>query len=89
MSTQQTSRSLREVLATNSDLRHKMRQAAALAAYNVIKDAGITVTAADIADAQADIAAMTIPLDAMKKDTLSDVATLASAAATIATLAGF
>ena len=33
-------RSLREVLATNAALRHKVHQAAALAAYNVIKDAG-------------------------------------------------
>jgi hypothetical protein len=57
----QTTQSLREVLATNRDLRHKVQQAAAQAAYQVIKEAGITVTAADVADARGDIAAMTIP----------------------------
>jgi len=56
----QSSQSLRVILATNTELRHKAQRAAALAAFQVITDAGITVTEADIADTRGDIAAMTI-----------------------------
>jgi hypothetical protein len=54
-----TTQSLREVLAANRDLRQKVQKAMALAAYKAVTDAGITVTATDIADAQEDIAALT------------------------------
>ncbi len=97
VSTQQGNPSLRVVLATNAELRHKIHQSMATAAFNVIKDAGLKVTAADIADAQSDIAALTVPAGAIKTDatgavkmdTVGDVASIASSVATIAVLAGF
>jgi len=89
MPTEQSSQSLRVALATNPDLRHKVQQAAALAAHNVLKEAGITVTAADVADAQSDIAALSVPSGAIKADTAGDIINGVSTAFGIAGLFGF
>ena len=53
--------SLRVVLATNIDLRHKTQRAAATAAYQVLKEAGITISDNDLAEWNADMRAMAIP----------------------------
>ena len=53
--------SLRVVLATNIDLRHKAQRAAAAATYQVLKEAGVTVSDNDIAEWHADMRAMAIP----------------------------
>jgi hypothetical protein len=97
MSTQHASPSLRVALATNPDLRRKIHQSMATAALNTLKEAGVKVTAADIADAQADIAALTVPAGAIKTDatgavkmdTVGDVASVATSVATIVGLTGF
>ncbi len=92
-----TQPSLRVMLATDPILRRKIHQAMARAAYDVVKESGISISGNDIADAQSDIAALTVPVTclktdpngAVKMDTTSDVASIASSVATIAVLAGF
>lgn len=49
------SKTLREILATDRVLRERVQRAAALAAYEVVKAAGIHITEVDISDAQADL----------------------------------
>lgn len=51
-------KTLREILASDRVLRERVQRAAALAAYEVVKAAGIRITEADIADAQADLKAL-------------------------------
>ena len=65
---------LREVLATNTALRRNVQKAATAAAYQVLTDAGITITDADIADAKGDVAAMSLPVTTGAKDPAGDVA---------------
>jgi hypothetical protein len=89
MATSQTGRSLREVLATNAELRRKVQAAAAQAAYNVLKEAGVSVTAADVADAKADISALSGPSSGIHADTAGDIIAGVNTAVTIAALAGF
>jgi len=95
MSAQQGTRSLREVMATNPELRRKAQKAAMYAAYNVITDAGVKVTAADVAEAQADLAALTIPAttvmpaSAVRADTTGDIIDGVGTAAGIAISLGF
>jgi uncharacterized membrane-anchored protein YjiN (DUF445 family) len=57
MSGAQSGQSLRAALAADPALRRKINEAVATAAYNVAKEAGITVTAADVEDARS-----TLPL---------------------------
>jgi hypothetical protein len=82
-------RTLREILATDGELRRRARQAAGRAVYDVIKAAGINVTAADIDDAHADVAAMSAPLESIRADTLTDIAAGGVIVTQIASLAGF
>ena len=55
-------KTLREILATNGELRRKMQCAAVLAAYNVIKDAGYQFTQQDIDEMKADQTAVAIAI---------------------------
>jgi len=88
---------IRVALATDPVLRRKVHQAMGLAAYNIIKDAGISISAADIADAQGDLTALTVPLAStrtapageVRMDTTTDIASIASSVATIAVVTGF
>ena len=82
--------SLRVVLATNPELRRKVYQAATTAAHNVLKEAGVSVTTADIADARADFAAMKLPSEPpIKADTAGDIIDGVGTAASIAIALGF
>jgi hypothetical protein len=95
MSAQQATRSVRKVMTTNPELRRRAHKAAMRAAYNAITDAGVRVTAADVAEAQADIAALTIPAStvvpasAVRADTTSDIGGSVGTAAGIAIGLGF
>lgn len=89
MATSQSGRGLREILATNAELRRKVQAAAAQAAYKVLEEAGVKVTAADVAEAKADIAALAGPASGIHADTAGDVIAGVNTAVTIATLAGF
>ena len=57
------SQTLREVLATNGELRRKVQSAASVAAYTVLKEAGYTITAEDIEEVKADQTAIAVALD--------------------------
>ena len=89
MASANNGKSLREILATDAVLRHKVQLAAATAAYGVIKDAGVTVTPADIADAKSDIAALNAPASGIHADTAGDIIAGVNTAVSIAVLAGF
>jgi metacaspase-1 len=54
--------SLRVFLAQNPELRRAAQKAAIAAAYNTITSSGYTITAADIAEAQADLASFGLPI---------------------------
>lgn len=59
-----TKTTLRELLASNGDLRRKAQSAAVLAAYGVIKEAGYSITPQDIEEMKADQTAIAIALNA-------------------------
>lgn len=63
MSDPATQKSLREILATNGDLRRKAQRAAVLAWYGVIKDAGYSFTAQDSEETQADLTSTAIAMN--------------------------
>lgn len=63
MSETATRQTLRLVLATNGDLRRKVQRAAVLAAYEVIKESGYSITAQDIEEMKADQTAIAIAID--------------------------
>jgi hypothetical protein len=62
MTDTQTQKTIREILATDGDLRRKVQCAAARAAYDVIKAAGYSITPLDIEEMKADQTAMAIAL---------------------------
>lgn len=85
MSDSQTKQTLREVLAVNGDLRRKVQSAAILAAYDVIKEAGYSITAQDIEEFKADQTAMAIALNGgARGDNLPEVIIATSIGAAIA-----
>lgn len=84
-----TTKTLREVLAENGDLRRKAQSAAIIAAYNVIKEAGYSITAKDIDEMKADNTAIAIALDSSleakpKGDNTAEVIIAAGIGAAIA-----
>jgi hypothetical protein len=81
---------LRETLASDHALRRKAQEAAALAAYKVIKDAGIVVSPDDITTARQDLDAFFGNAAAKQPGMKDDPAnTIAAGAVLVAVLGGF
>lgn len=81
-------KSLREVLATDGDLRRKMQSAAALAAYNVLKDAGYSITQNDIDEMKADQTALSVAISENFPATRGDGETIIATGIAIAIATG-
>ena len=65
MADTQPQQTLREILATNGDLRRKVQRAAFLASYDVIKTEGYSITPQDLEDFKADSTALSIAVDSV------------------------
>jgi hypothetical protein len=89
MSNDFKNKTLREILAENGDLRRKTQCAAAVAAFNVLKEAGYTITSKDVEEMKADHTAMAIALqdnfdNESKGDNLPEVIIASAIGAAIA-----
>ncbi|ENZ7914709.1 hypothetical protein [Klebsiella aerogenes] len=65
-------KSLREILATDGDLRRKMQSAAVIAAYKVIEDAGYKITQQDIDEMKADQTAVAFAISELSPSGAKD-----------------
>lgn len=82
-------RSLRDVLASNDTLRRQALEAAAQAAYNVIRNAGVEVNPSDIAAAQSDIGGLLGLKPAGSPGDKDAAEVIAAGAVLVAVLTGF
>jgi len=91
MDVSQPAKSLKEILASDPALRRKAQQAAAQAAYKVVDDAGVKITDADVAEAQADFMALAGTAAPIQADTNQNINTAANVVVAVSTavMAGF
>ena len=80
-----STKTLREILATDSDLRRRAQRAGIQAWYKVITDAGYSITSADTEETKADLTALSIAIsDGGVKDDVGDTAIKVGIAVAIA-----
>jgi hypothetical protein len=89
MSEERCQKPLRELLAINGDLRRRVQRAAILAAFDVIRDSGYSITPQDIEEMKSDQTALAIALGEIsgvttRGDNLPEVIVAAGVGAAIA-----